>query len=80
MATKPRKTHTIHTATGPKQVGAGDRVWRWVSIGSDGRGYETADIQELTIVRVNRVTFTVDSKDHGRGRVPLQDITGIVDW
>lgn len=53
----------------------GDEVYRYVWTGG-----ESHDPQELTVVRVNRVTVTVDTKHHGRGRVPHAEIEGYVDW
>ena len=61
----------------------GDRVYRWVFTGMDSGSMlraETSDMQELTVVRVNRVTVTVDNDYGARFRVPHGDIAGRADW
>lgn len=54
---------------------AGDRVYRWVWTGGDD-----ADLQTLTVIRVNRVTVTVKTDAGTVLRIPPRDITGRVDW
>lgn len=49
---------------------SGDRVWRWWDAGIH------ADVQVLTVVRVNRVTVTVDTDQGNRFRLPHADIVG----
>lgn len=59
----------------------GDRIYRWVLVGtSHGGAYDKSDIQELTVVRVNRTTVTVDTKAKVRLRLPHEMIDGRVDW
>ncbi len=65
----------------PAEVKPGDRLARWVLAGSHGGGaYDTADLQALTVIRVNRKTYTVDTDSGTRLRVPHDDITGRADW
>ena len=53
----------------------GDRVFRWVWTGGND-----ADINLLTVVRVNRVTVTVDTEGGNRIRINPADVAGRVDW
>lgn len=53
----------------------GDRVYRWVWAGGSD-----ADLQTLTVVRVNRATITVDTDAGNRLRIPPDDIVDRVDW
>jgi hypothetical protein len=48
----------------------GDRVYRWWDAGI---GH---DMQPLTVVRVNRVTVTVDTDQGGRFRLPRAAVAG----
>lgn len=48
----------------------GDRVYRWWDAGI---GY---DMQPLTVVRVNRVTVTVNTDQGGRFRLRRADVVG----
>jgi hypothetical protein len=52
----------------------GDRVYRWWDAGI------AAEIQELTVIRVNRLTVTVETASGSRFRLPHADIAGRVDW
>lgn len=53
----------------------GDRVYRWWETGIG------ADQQALTIVRVNRLTYTVRTDQGSVFRLPKQGhIVGLVDW
>lgn len=48
----------------------GDRVYRWWDAGIQ------YDIQPLTVVRVNRVTVTVDTDQGNRFRLPRPEVVG----
>ncbi|WP_188186978.1 hypothetical protein [Nonomuraea sp. SYSU D8015] len=66
----------------PEQIAAlipGDRVFRWVWVGTSP-SQESHEIQELTVVRVNPTTVTVDTDHHGRIRVRHADIVDYVTW
>lgn len=52
-----------------------DRVYRWWDSGAFG-----AQIQALTVVRVNRVTVTVRTDAGNTFRLSPADVAGRVDW
>ncbi len=80
MTREAERTVTIHTPTGPQEIRAGDLVARWVSTGSNGKGVEQADLQELKVVRVNQVTVTVRTKHGSQFRIEPQNLSDVVDW
>lgn len=52
----------------------GDRIYRWWDAGI------SMENQPLTVIRVNRLTVTVDTDQGNRFRLPHEDIAGYVDW
>lgn len=56
------------------KIRPGDRVYRWWDAGTH------SDIQPLTVVRVNRVTVTVDTDQGGRFRLSCDEIVGPYVW
>lgn len=52
----------------------GDRVFRWWDAGTD------AEAQPLTVVRVNRLTYTVRTDQGSSFRLPHDAIAGRADW
>ena len=56
-------------------LAAGDRVARWWDSGAFG-----ADLQPLTVVRVNRVTATVRTDQGGMFRVRFADLARHIDF
>ena len=56
-------------------IKAGDHLCRYTTTGYDaGRSTELQDLQLLRVVRVNRVTVTVDTMSGTRLRVDRRDI------
>lgn len=53
------------------EIQAGDRVYRWWD-----SGYKM-DPQPLTVVRVNRVTFTVRTDEGSTFRIPRHLVEGL---
>lgn len=53
----------------------GERVYRWWDSGALG-----SEQQELLVCRVNRITYTVQTKQGSVFRVPHSEIVGLVDW
>lgn len=49
---------------------SGDRIYRWWDAGIK------MDIQPLTVVRVNRLTITVDTDQGSRFRLPHSEVQG----
>lgn len=62
----------------PATVEVGDRLYRWWDAGG-GKTFG-AEQQELNVVRVNRLTYTVTTDQGSQFRIPHADIAGYVDW
>lgn len=59
------------TTTSPDIFAPGDRIYRWWDSGAFG-----ADIQPLTVVRVNHKTITVRTDQGSQFRMRPDDIVG----
>jgi hypothetical protein len=73
-------TKTAGRTPTPTEVAVGDRIYRW-----HDAGFEMVP-QELTVVRVNRTTYTVRTDQFdaetgmGQFRLPHHLAAGFVDW